>query len=238
MSKFKVVITFMIAFLIFFSMEAVLPVHAEEVDTYQGEASKDNIESESENWFSVEDFETIITQKVIPIVVFAITAIGGVYVAIAPVLNKMRNASGNMEKSTGGINHAAEASRQAVEKIDDFRADIEKSMQEFSDLIEKILAENQDNFRAISALTEQKVEDMRERLEQMKSEMGNMEAMLTVGFGNSDELVRKGYAKVIFDLNNGTVDVSHGVIDIPPENKELLPPEETGTEETADEGKN
>ncbi len=186
----------------------------------------------------LDEWKELITNKVIPIVVFAITAIGGVYVAIAPVLNKMRNASGNMEKSTGGINHAAEASRQAVEKIDDFRADIEKSMQEFSDLIEKILAENQDNFRAISALTEQKVEDMRERLEQMKSEMGNMEAMLTVGFGNSDELVRKGYAKVIFDLNNGTVDVSHGVIDIPPENKELLPPEETGTEETADEGKN
>ena len=186
----------------------------------------------------LDEWKELITNKVIPIVVFAITAIGGVYVAIAPLLNKMRNASGNMEKSTGGINHAAEASRQAVEKIDDFRADIEKSMQEFSDLIEKILAENQDNFRAISALTEQKVEDMRERLEQMKSEMGNMEAMLTVGFGNSDELVRKGYAKVIFDLNNGTVDVSHGVIDIPPENKELLPPEETGTEETADEGKN
>lgn len=186
----------------------------------------------------LDEWKELITNKVIPIVVFAITAIGGVYVAIAPVLNNMRNASGNMEKSTGGINHAAEASRQAVDKIDDFRADIEKSMQEFSVLIEKILAENQDNFRAISALTEQKVEDMRERLEQMKSEMGNMEAMLTVGFGNSDELVRKGYAKVIFDLNNGTVDVSHGVIDIPPENKELLPPEETGTEETADEGKN
>ena len=186
----------------------------------------------------LDDWKELITNKVIPIVVFAITAIGGVYVAIAPVLNNMRNASGNMEKSTGGINHAADASRQAVEKIDAFRADIEKSMQEFSVLIEKILAENQDNFRAISALTEQKVEDMRERLEQMKSEMGNMEAMLTVGFGNSDELVRKGYAKVIFDLNNGTVDVSHGVIDIPPENKELLPPEETGTEETADERKN
>ena len=187
---------------------------------------------------TLDEWKELITNKVIPIVVFAITAIGGVYVAIAPVLNRMRNASGNMEKSTGGINHAAEASRQAVKKIDDFRADIEKSMQEFSVMIEKILAENQDNFRTISALKEQKVEDMRERLEQMKSEMGNMEAMLTVGFGNSDELVRKGYAKVIFDLNNGTVDVSHGVIDIPPENKELLPPEETGTEETADEGKN
>ena len=180
-----------------------------------GEETGTSSGGETDDWFRVEDMEELISQKIIPIVVFAVTSIGAVYVAIAPVLNRMRRASGNMDSASGGINAQAKASREAVEKIEAFRGEVEKTVQELEAVIQKTLAENRENFQAMQDIAQRRLDECQAYIEQVRQNVGRVETMLTVGFGNSDELVRKGYAKVIFDLRDGSTDIDYGMLEAP-----------------------
>lgn len=74
-------------------------------------------------------WQIYLEEKIVPGVIFAITAIGTIYIAIAPILSKVKKASGKFESATADVNTATNNTIENAKKV--------ASLEERLDKIEK-----------------------------------------------------------------------------------------------------
>ena len=125
-------------------------------------------EAAEDEAFSFEHFRTYAEEKIIPIVVFVITAIGTIYVAISPVLGRIKKASEKFKSATEDVNGARDESYRTRKEM--------KALEE--ELRCDIVAVKEH---------ERKTDETLQR----------MEHIMRVGFENIPELVAGGYAREI-----------------------------------------
>ena len=117
---------------------------------------------------NTSEFQAYLKERIIPITVAVISAIGTIYVGISPVLNKVKSASFQFENATANVTSAA--------------TDV-KENKRYVESIEKELKND--------------VREMKEEYERIDCRLGEIEHVMLLAFTNSKELVANGSANRI-----------------------------------------
>lgn len=118
-----------------------------------------------------EYFET----KLVPNIILAITTAFCIYFGSTPTTNKVNAAVSLFTKATSDVNNTVESGKKTENKLAQQDAKIEVFTERFNEL-EKIVTDG---------------------LKTVKTAAENSEKILRIGFGNTAELVKKGYAAEI-----------------------------------------
>ena len=128
---------------------------------------------------SAEQIEAYLNEKVIPIAVVVISAVGTVMMAVLPVMNVVKRASEKFSSAEEGLKTTS--------------ADTKKTQNETKKLFEGI------------DLRMKKMYDVCQKADEKMDKLANMESrieeMMLIGFCNNPDLVRNGYAKMIYDAS-------------------------------------
>ncbi len=189
------------------TVEAVVPIGGgEEATSTEGDGGGSFVDGltgyfEQFGDYTVEDWEGFVRDEVMPVVTLIITAVASIYIAISPVLYKVKTSAQRFHAATDGVNTAtadvAEVKQMTAEAAESFNARYELIREECNELrrelatmladVSKQLAEQYEAFREA---VDGKVSDTRALAEQI-------ERMLLVGLCNQKELVEKGYSHEI-----------------------------------------
>ncbi len=127
---------------------------------------------------SLEQIEAYINERVIPIVVLVLTAIGTILMALLPLINK--------------IKRSGDSFRSAEEGIKSTSADTLRVQKETKKLFEEMQAQIEQMGRLYEE-TDAKISEINQR-------NTKIEEIMRIGFCNTPSLVRNGYAKKICEL--------------------------------------
>jgi len=126
-----------------------------------------------------DDWGEWVKQELVPYAVLAISAISTIIVAVSPVLAKVKKASDKFKEATSGVNDTKLNGDESIKKIETFVKQTEEELQGVVDDISN-------KFKAFD-----------ERIEKIEQAATNTEQITRIGFGNMEELVKKGYAAEI-----------------------------------------
>ncbi len=113
--------------------------------------------------------------KVIPNVVLALSTISALCVATMPLLSKIKLTLTSFDKATQDVNGSAESGKNASKTVLECKDEIKQMMNEFE------VAKSQ----------------MQEAMIPIKQGVQNLEEIVRIGFCNTSELVKNGYARQI-----------------------------------------
>ena len=123
-------------------------------------------------------WQEYIDTKVIPNVVLALSTISALCVAAMPIITKIKATLTSFDKATQDVNGTAQSGKNTIENVLKCKEDIQAIMDEFT------LAKT----------------EMQEALTQMQNGINNIETISRIGFGNTSELVKNGYARQIAEV--------------------------------------
>ena len=134
------------------------------------------------------DWQLFWEEKLLPGIVFAVSAVAAVYVAILPVLSAVKRASLKFKAATKDVTQVATNGKSANTDIAAMRAEqlafFEEMKRAQDDLSARVLASQE--------LTEQRV--------------SSVAKMVARGFGGNVELVKNGTAREVYQLMEGKQD--------------------------------
>lgn len=129
---------------------------------------------------SASEWEAYVKEELLPVVVLVLTTVAAVYIAISPILARIKRASERFKSATDDVHTATGTVRTNEEKI----GRLEKRLTERIEHME----------RAIERDREENAANHKDLLETKK--------MLRLAFSNMDELVVKGCAHSIMELGH------------------------------------
>ncbi len=132
------------------------------------------------NELTAEEIEAYLNEEVIPMAVVVITAIGTVMMSIIPVMNGVKKASEKFRSAEEGIKITSSESKRTNEETKQIFDQIKDQTQQMRDTCKR---------------TDEKIE----RLEAMEK---RIERMMIIGFCNNPDLVRGGFAKMIYNISD------------------------------------
>lgn len=120
-------------------------------------------------------WQEYVETKLIPNAVLALSAILSLCVASLPIINKIQATISKFNQATQDVNSTVENGKRTDDALHQQDAKIEAFNQRF-DRMEQLVIESTDSIKCATENTEQ---------------------IVRIGFGNTDELVKKGYAAEI-----------------------------------------
>lgn len=118
-------------------------------------------------------------ERLIPTATAAITSLlmlwGGAY----PIIKKIITATNLFGKATENVNTAAQNSKQSSENLEEYKTELASQ------------------FNEVVGATNERWQEQDERLKRIERSVANTEKIARIGFGNTEELVTKGYAAEI-----------------------------------------
>ena len=120
-------------------------------------------------------WQEYVETKLIPNVVLALSAISALCVAALPIISKIQVSVAKFNQATSDVNATVENGKKTNEKLAEQDSKIEAFSERFNKM-EKLFVDN---------------------ISSVKTAAENSEKILRIGFCNTDELVRKGYAREI-----------------------------------------
>ena len=124
-------------------------------------------------------WEQYLEEKLVPAATATISSLLLIYFGVAPVLKKVINTTLLFNKAADNVNATVQNGKEANNSIEQFKQDIAKQINE---AVESGVA---------------KMKEQDERIKRIELHSSNTEAILRIGFGNTEELVKKGYASEI-----------------------------------------
>lgn len=118
-------------------------------------------------------------EKLVPATTAVVSSLLLIWLGISPVLKKVINAISLFNKATDNVNATAENGEKANSSLETFKADLS---QKFTEAVE-------------AGVSNRKEQD--ERIKRIEQHSSNTEEIVRIGFGNTEELVTKGYAAEI-----------------------------------------
>lgn len=172
------------------------------------EPSMDEPPEEATIW-DFEEIKAYINETVLPAAILVLTALGTLYAALLPVINKIKTTNKTFEAASGEIKETAAESQKTKE---DMNAALDKLTSSYNLLLTKYDA-LEASYNAMSQKVAGAMSSMAQVLEANTGKMvdasGKMEKMMIVGFCNNRELMEKGYARKIAEIGAGAeVDMS------------------------------
>lgn len=155
-------------------------VHAEDA-AESGTEDIADIEAEAQNalavWWSElrqytpDEWGDYIDEHIMPWISLSVSAIVGIYLAISPILKKIKETSGIFDGASGKLDEAEKIVTEAKKKYEAATGENESLRREF--------------------------EKVKTGYQKMITSISNIERIVRLGFENSDELITKGYAREI-----------------------------------------
>lgn len=184
----------------------MLPCHAAaedegvELSTPSGESTdmqeKVDEPSGEAHGMTPEELKLFLDEKVIPYVIVAVSAVAAIYVAISPILAKIKASSNKFDAATGNLDEANKqgkvANEQSASMLEELRAEREAQRAEqvaFEGRVAAQLQSMADNVQQALGATSVQTREIRD--------------MVKIGFCNNKDLVARGYAKQIARIARG-----------------------------------
>ena len=137
---------------------------------------------------NVLEWEAYIKEELLPIIVLVLTTIATIYIAISPILLKIKKASERFKNATVDVHAATGTVKNNEEKIGRLEKRLTERIEHMEQAIERDREENAANHKDL--------------LETKK--------MLRLAFSNMDELVVKGCAHSIMELGHTeSIEINH-----------------------------
>lgn len=159
------------------SQEELISLITEE-GTSDNEIASKNEEAEPSVW------TVYLKEKILPGVVFVITAAFLCWTAISPILSKFIKSINNFKEATSAV---LDANKKADKSSEDMRANSQEISKAFDNHKEQV---NKDLL------------EMREQISDLLSYTKQITEILKIGFGNMDELVKKGCASEVLKVGD------------------------------------
>lgn len=121
--------------------------------------------------YTPDEWSEYIDEHIMPWLSLSVSAIVGIYLAISPILNKIKQTSGIFDGAAGRLDEAEAVVSEAKRKFETATKENEKLVAEFK--------------------------EVKEGYKRMIKSISNIERIVRLGFENSDELIVKGYAREI-----------------------------------------
>jgi soluble cytochrome b562 len=121
--------------------------------------------------YTPDDWKVVIDEKVVPWVTLAVSAVLSIYLAISPVLYKIKKTSDTFDKASDKLDKSQELTEKAKKQLKSTQDDIMKLEGEFA--------------------------EVKEGYKQMITSVSNIEKIVRLAFENNDELIVKGFANEI-----------------------------------------
>lgn len=174
----------------------------------EGEDLSPPVEDEVDKW-SMEEVKAYINGTVIPAAVMVVTSLCAIYVALAPVFNKVKLVMAKFNSASDEITATAGESRKTKEQtkatLDKLRGDYEQLHKDY----ELMSARYETMAQGVSADMTAMKQELSDKTARVVELSGKMEKMMVVAFCNNRELMEKGYARRIAQIGAGVeVDVS------------------------------
>lgn len=148
------------------------------------------IEEEAKGWIEVllsitpQEWRGYIEEKVVPVVLLAVSAVTTALAALLPVLGKIKEGSTAFQEAKEDLKEATKKSKEARETVKETRKSV---MKEYDVL--------RGEFKGV-----------KDGYEEMKESLANIESILRLAFENTDELIRKGCANRIAKVGKEDVE--------------------------------
>ena len=135
-------------------------------------------------------WQVYLEEELIPNAVLAISTVGGLCAAAIPIINRVVATLGKFDRATADIKETTENDRALAASVEEYKAELTASVEEYkSELIGAI--EDMQKMR----------DEISETVTPLETRLANIGKMLHIAFCNSDELVKKGYAREIAKLD-------------------------------------
>ena len=135
------------------------------------------------------DWRAYIEDVLLPNAVTALVTLGVVGVGVKPAINSVLSAAASFVGATASVRESAEEKAESTKRI-------EESREEFS----RQSAENAERIEALSRESGERISELTAKLERAEQGVEDIKAILKLGFGCMDELVKKGSAKRIMKV--------------------------------------
>ena len=119
------------------------------------------------------DWQKYLEEKLIPALSAGISALVIIWLGVAPTLKKIVSAIALFNKATDNVNDTVQNGKEAKASIEDFKKEVNNEILE-----------------------------QKRMIEQTGKGVSNIEKIVRIGFGNTEELVTKGYASEIAKVGN------------------------------------
>jgi uncharacterized membrane protein YhiD involved in acid resistance len=188
----------LIAFVVILAVLLMLPCFGEEnsetsvsleaLETMDAEALEQEVEAEVQRWFDAilqytpAEWEAVIKEEVVPWVTLAVSSVLAIYIAIAPILAKIKKTSEEFEKTGSRLDDATGEANGAKNEAETARKELKAYQEEQNRKYDELVAA----FLQVS-----------NGYGELRSGLSNIESIVRIGFGNTEELVQKGFAREI-----------------------------------------
>lgn len=160
------------------------------------EMAPETVPETGEGDVTFEEIEAWVMDRVVPYIILAASAVFSIYLAILPIIKKVKSASDNFEEATGGVTKANE--------------DNDKTQKANALLLEQMKSERQtlalaqENFeRSVLGKLKEFIETVQGELDDTRVQTREIRDMVQVGFCNNADLVKRGVAKQIARIAGG-----------------------------------
>lgn len=121
--------------------------------------------------YTPEDWKAVIDEQVVPWVTLVLSSILTLYITISPILVKIKKTSDRFDNSSDKLDESKAVAEKAKKQLESAQAEVESLKAEFK--------------------------EVKDGYDKMVRSLSNIEQIVRIGFENSDELVKKGYAHEI-----------------------------------------
>ena len=185
-------------------------------------------EKEGTKW-DMEEIRAYVNGTVIPAAVMVVTALGSLYMALLPILNKWRASNTKFDGASDELKATAADSRaarqEAAAAIKSLKEDYLGLREEYHALQDKYIAMAERVEGALSFMQN----DVTETMRAVDGRNEQIERMLIVAFCNNKELMDKGFARKIAQIGAGVAVDMDEIADVEQEGEH----EQDGIEEAS-----
>ena len=181
----------------------------------EGEDETVEAEDEQKGGMTPEEFEAFVNEKIVPYVIVAVSAVAAIYVAISPILAKIKASSDKFDTATGGLSEANAQGKAAKEQSASMLAELQA--ERAAQRVEQTAFENR-----VAAQMQSMIDTVQNALGVANVQTREIRDMVQIGFCNNKDLVERGYAKQIARIAQGKGMTDESAL-IPPSEVEATP---------------
>lgn len=173
-----------------------------DTDEYPGEPPA---EEKQPFWaeYTPEQWSALLQEKVIPYVVATLTALSALYLAVSPILVKVRTASEAFDKSSNELKVTNESALEDAKRSKARYIKMQKAVEDAVVVIKEEMHAAMEEIRATKEQIAQDNADIRADMQRVYDMESDILLMGKLGFGEDTELVKKGIASQIARIGEG-----------------------------------
>lgn len=166
-----------------------------------GTSEADTEEDTEEDAAQTPAWQAFVEQEIVPGVIFIFSCACMVYIAISPLLARMRRASDKYSAAADDANLISGSARESTDEVKRLRTEMTALQEKLQSDIATLLAEQRENLSALQAEDREKIAELKAeqsaREDKLRGLLETGVRMMSLAFSHESELVKNGTAREI-----------------------------------------